>query len=159
MTSRVRRWEDLRENLQQHIRILTDEVGQLSFKSNHRQIGVFRTSLPAISCYNMIPLYFCMISIGSMITIISSHITTVIPPQLILPLASQAWPLEVRAARQALLRPSLSAGWSLTEHAALTRRVWVGLGAFATRGLRVFRSVPQVSSRCFLGGVFWNKKE
>ena len=26
MTSRVRRWEDLRENLQQHVRMLTDEA-------------------------------------------------------------------------------------------------------------------------------------
>lgn len=63
--------------------------GSFLFKSNHREIGVFRTSLPAM-CYNinnmidMIPLFF-MISIGSMITIISSQITTVIPPQLILP--------------------------------------------------------------------------
>ena len=26
MTSRMRRWEDLRENLQQHIRLLADEA-------------------------------------------------------------------------------------------------------------------------------------
>ena len=99
----------------------------------------------------MIPLYFYMISIGSMITIISSHITTVIPPQLILPLASQAWPLEVRAARQALLRPSLSAGWSLTEHAALTRRVLGRVGDVRIKG------VARVSFHKFRADVFWEE--
>ncbi|CAL1154415.1 unnamed protein product [Cladocopium goreaui] len=74
MTSRMRRWEDLRENLQQHIRILADE----------------------------------------------------------------AWPLDVRESRQALLRPSLSAGWALTEHAAMTRSNY-----FSGEG-----SIPCYSLRC-----------
>lgn len=86
-----------------------------------------------------------------MITIISSHITTVIPHLEIIyvlisvfhlaafhnssSLVSQAWPLEVRAARQALLRPSLSAGWSLTEHAALTRQFLGRVGGVRIKGV------------------------
>ncbi|CAK9113438.1 unnamed protein product [Durusdinium trenchii] len=73
MTSRMRNWGDLRENLQQHIRLLTDE----------------------------------------------------------------AWPQEVREARQSLLRPSLAAGWSLTEHAALTRTSYFsGEGSTACHSLQ-----------------------
>ena len=52
--------------------------------------------------------------------------------------APQAWPLDVREARQALLRPSLSAGWALTEHAAMTRSdVWEKPGKCGRNALSI----------------------
>ena len=88
------RWEDLRENLQQHIRILTDEVGQLAFNAVRRK-SVFQSIITSYIDYDMnivcisnvhlsktmAQLYFpsvYMISIGYM-NINHFIITTVIP--------------------------------------------------------------------------------
>ena len=57
----------------------------------------------------------------------------------------------MRAARQALLRPSLSAGWSLTEHAALTRQFLGRVGDVR------FKGVACVPFHKFRADVFWEE--